>query len=147
MAWCPLLLRGERHFEKNVIFHFDEARQIGRLDAEIRHADCALGEARRRVALGLLLAEIAKENALKADAERVRQRIETIASTYDESDKVIAWYYGNQMRLQEIESAVLEDQIVEWILARAKVSEQFETFDALLNPGQTSAQMPTSNHR
>ncbi len=97
-------------------------------------------DARRRVALGLLLAEIVKSNEMTADPETVRERIETIASTYDESDKVINWYYSNYERLQEIESAGLEDQVVEWVLERASVSEERSTFDALLNPGQTSAQ-------
>lgn len=97
-------------------------------------------EARRRVALGLLLGKIIKENDLKADPELVRERIETIASTYDESDKVVNWYYSNQERLQEIESGVLEDQVVDWVLERAQVSDEPTTFDELLNPGQTSEQ-------
>ena len=77
---------------------------------------------------------------MAADPEVVRERIETIASTYDESDKVVNWYYSNFERLQEIESAVLEDQVVEWILERAKVSEEVSTFDAIMNPGQTRYQ-------
>ena len=97
-------------------------------------------DARRRVGLGLLLAEIVKSNDMTADPETVRERIESIASTYDESDKVINWYYSNYERLQEIESAVLEDQVVEWILERANVSEEPSTFDALLNPRQTNPQ-------
>ena len=101
-------------------------------------------DARRRVALGLLLAEIVKSNSMSADPETVRERIETIASTYDESDKVINWYYSNYERLQEIESAVLEDQVVEWVLERANVSEDKSTFDALLNPGQTTLQNANS---
>ena len=97
-------------------------------------------DSRRRVALGLLLAQIVKENDMTADPETVRERIETIASTYDESDKVVNWYYSNHERLQEIESAVLEDQVVEWVLERAQVSDEETAFDALLNPGQTTAQ-------
>ena len=97
-------------------------------------------DARRRVGLGLLLAEIVKSNDMTADPETVRERIESIASTYDESDKVINWYYSNYERLQEIESAVLEDQVVGWILERANVSEEPSTFDALLNPRQTNPQ-------
>ena len=96
-------------------------------------------DARRRVALGLLLAEIVKVNDMQADPETVRERIESIASTYDESEKVINYYYGNAERLQEIESSVLEDQVVEWMLERASVSDEESTFDELLNPGQTSA--------
>ena len=97
-------------------------------------------EARRRVALGLLLSEIVKEAELRADPDTVRDRIESIASTYDESDKVVNFYYSNQERLQEIESAVLEDQVVAWILERADVSDAETTFDELLNPGQTTAE-------
>lgn len=104
------------------------------------HSSMFEEDARRRVALGLLLAEIVKSNELTADPDIVRERIESIASTYDESDKVINWYYSNVERLQEIESAVLEDQVVEWILARANVSQETSTFDALLNPGQTNKQ-------
>ncbi len=97
-------------------------------------------EARRRVALGLMLSEIVKDAELRADPDAVRDRIESIASTYDESDKVVNFYYSNQERLQEIESAVLEDQVVEWILERADVSDTETTFDELLNPAQTTAQ-------
>ena len=97
-------------------------------------------EARRRVALGLILSEIVKSNDMVADPQVVRERIESISSTYDESDKVVNWYYSNHERLQEIESAVLEDQVVEWILNKAKVSEEDATFDAIMNPGQTSKQ-------
>ena len=97
-------------------------------------------EARRRVALGLLIAEIVQSNDIKPEPDTVRERIESIASTYDESDKVVNWYYSNQERLQEIESAVLEDQVVEWILERADVSESQTTFDEILNPGQTNSE-------
>ena len=112
------------------------------IDPEQLSLDSAMFEddARRRVALGLILSEIVKSNEMAADPEVVRERIETIASTYDESDKVVNWYYSNFERLQEIESAVLEDQVVEWILERAKVSEEVSTFDAIMNPGQTRNQ-------
>ena len=53
------------------------------------------------------------------------------------SEKVINHYYGNADRLQEIESGVLEEQVVEWILERAKVTDEESTFDELLNPRQT----------
>ena len=65
-------------------------------------------QARRRVSLGLLLAEVVKANELKADPAKVRQRVETIASTYEQPQEVISWYYGDRTRLGEIESSVLE---------------------------------------
>jgi len=94
-------------------------------------------QARTRVALGLLLAEIIKSNKIKPDPERVRERIESIASTYEDPNEVINWYYGDKNRLSEIETTVLEDQVVDWILDRAKVSDGRSSFDEILNPGQT----------
>lgn len=96
-------------------------------------------QARTRVSLGLLLAEIIKSNDIKPDPERVRKRIETIASTYEDPSEVINWYYGDRSRLSEVETTVLEDQVVEWILERARVSDEPSSFDGILNPGQTSS--------
>ena len=95
--------------------------------------------AKRRVSLGLLLGEVIRRNSIEVDTSKVRERIETIASTYEDPDEVIAWYYSQRERLSEIESAVLEDQVVDWILERASVSEDPTSFDALLNPGQTNS--------
>jgi len=95
--------------------------------------------ARRRVALSLVLAELIKKNELKADPARVRARVETLASTYEHPDEVIAWIYADRSRLEPIESGVLEDQVVDWVLERAKVENEPTSFDALLNPGQTSS--------
>jgi len=94
-------------------------------------------QARTRVALGLLLAEIIKSNNIKPDPERIRQRIESIASTYEDPNEVINWYYGDKDRLSDVEVTVLEDQVVEWILERAKVRDEPSSFDEILNPVQT----------
>jgi trigger factor len=96
-------------------------------------------QARTRVALGLLLAEIIRSKEIKPDPERVRARIESIASTYEDPNEVINWYYGDRSRLSEIETTVLEDQVVEWILERAQISDEASSFDEVLNPGQTSS--------
>ena len=93
-------------------------------------------EARRRVSLGLLLAELIKANDLRVDAERVRARIDSVASTFEDPDEVVRWYYSDQSRLREVESGVLEEQVVEWILERAAVTEERSSFDAILNAGQ-----------
>ena len=94
-------------------------------------------QARRRVSLGLLLAEVVKRNDIKADPAKVRERVESIASTYEQPQEVVAWYYGDRSRLGEIESSILEESVVEWILQRAGVEEETSSFDALMNPGQT----------
>ncbi len=96
-------------------------------------------DARRRVGLGIILAEVIKENGLQADTDLVRERVESIAASYEEPEEVRRFYFGNRERLAEIESAVIEDQVVAWILDRAKVSDVPSTFDQVMNPMQTSA--------
>ena len=93
--------------------------------------------ARRRVSLGLLVAELIKENGIKADPNEVRARIDSIASTYEDPAEVVRWYYSEPSRLSDVESTVLEDTVVAWILERADVSAEATTFDELLNPGDT----------
>lgn len=91
-------------------------------------------QAQRRVKLGLLLAEIIKRNELKADPDKVRETVESIAASYERPDEVIKWYYGDQRRLSEVESAVLEDSVVDWALGQAKTNEKRVDFDEVMNP-------------
>ena len=91
-------------------------------------------EAARRVALGLLVGEVIKTAELKADADKVRAMVEEAASTYQSPEEVINYYYGNEQLLQGVESAVLEDQVVEHILAIAKVTEKDSSYDDLIKP-------------
>ena len=94
---------------------------------------------RRRLSLDLVVAEIIKAHRIELDHARVRARVETIASTYKEPARVLDWYYSDQERLSGIESAVFEEQVVEWILARAQVTDEHTSFDRIMNPGQTDA--------
>jgi trigger factor len=89
-------------------------------------------EASRRVTLGLIVGEIVKSAKLKPDAKRVRTMIEEIASTYQEPKEVVEYYNANQELLAGIESAVLEDQVVDHILAQAKVSEVETNYDEII---------------
>lgn len=92
-------------------------------------------QAERRVALGLLLAEISRKHDLKVDADRVRHTIERFASSYEQPDEVVKWYYANQEHLSNVESMVLEDQLVDWVLEQANISDEPMDFDALMSPG------------
>lgn len=94
-------------------------------------------QARRRVALGMILSEVVRANELKVDPERVRARVASIASTYQEPEEVVRWYYSDKRRLADAENVVLEDQVVDWILERAQVTDSPTTFDAVMKPGQT----------
>ena len=98
----------------------------------------AFGEkANRRVALGLLIGEILKEQGFEADADKVRERIEAQASSYEDPASVLAWYYQDKSRLSGVEALVLEDQVVDWIAQQFDVVEEKKSFDDIM---QNSAQ-------
>lgn len=80
--------------------------------------------ARVRVSLGLILAEIIRARDIKPDAGRVRARIEHMARDYEAPEKFIEWYYASPDRLGEVESTVLEEQVVEQLLQTAQVRER-----------------------
>ena len=96
-------------------------------------------QARRRVALGLLLAEIIRTHELSADPDKVREVVDSIASTFEQPQQVVSYYYSDRSRLAEIESSVLEDQVVDLLLERAQATEEQRSFDDLMNPGQAPA--------
>lgn len=89
-------------------------------------------DAARRVKLGLLLGEIIKQQDLKADADKVKAMIEQMASSYEQPEQVVNYYYENPQMLQSIESVVVEDQAVEWVLGQAKVTDKKVSFDELM---------------
>ncbi|RLA07342.1 MAG: hypothetical protein DRQ54_05460, partial [Gammaproteobacteria bacterium] len=96
-----------------------------------------LEEARKRVALGLLLSEIVSVHDLKADADKVRANIDRMAEQFgaDQKEDFVNWYYSQPERLTEIENSVLENEIVDWIFNQAIVEEQESDFDTAMNPG------------
>jgi len=91
-------------------------------------------QARRRVTLGLLMADIIKQQGIKAEPARVRETIEGMAASYDDPDAVVKWYYDDQERLGDIEAAVMEDLVVDWLASQAQVSESTMAFDELMKP-------------
>ncbi len=91
-------------------------------------------QARRRVVLGLVLGEIIQIEAIKVDAAQVRERIEELASTYESPEEVVNWYYGNKDQLESIESGVLEDQVFDFIIERATISEKSVPYQEAIAP-------------
>jgi trigger factor len=89
-------------------------------------------QAERRVNLGLILAEVVKANQLQAKPEQVRAIVEEQAQSYENPPEVVRWYYQSPERLREIESMVLEDNVVEWALKTAQIDEQSIDFDELM---------------
>lgn len=88
----------------------------------------------RRVKLGLVLNEIIAKESIKADAAAVRKAIEELASTYEDPQEVVDWYYANRQQLQGVEALVTEDQVVELLLSRGKVAEKACGYDEALKP-------------
>jgi trigger factor len=86
-----------------------------------------------RVRGGLLLGELAQQNDIRIEGARVREAIEVIASTYQEPAEIMQMYYGNQQLLQQVENAVLEEQVVDWVLENAKVTAQEMTFAEVIS--------------
>ncbi len=96
-------------------------------------------QAKKRVKLGLLLSEVIKVNDIKADDEKVQQRIEEFAQQYGDPEEVINWYKSNPQERSKIESVVLEDQLVDWMLEKSKVTEEALSFDELMNSAQAAS--------
>ena len=90
-------------------------------------------EAKRRVALGLILMEIIRRDSLKADADRVKAKVEKMSASYQEPKEFVDYYYSNKEALNQVESVVLEEQIVENLLESADVKEEKISVNDLLN--------------
>lgn len=90
----------------------------------------------KRVKLGLVLAELVSKLELKVDADKVRAAVEEMASTYQDPEEVINYYYSNQEQLASVESKVLEDQMVEKLLGNANIVEKQCSYQEALGQAQ-----------
>lgn len=93
-------------------------------------------QAKRRVSLGLIVGELVKQKEIKVDGDKVREMVDEIASTYQEPEEVVTYYYSNEQLLAGIESAVLEDQVVDVIIEAAKVTETQSNYEEVLKSAQ-----------
>ena len=91
-----------------------------------------MDQAEKRVRAGLMMGELAQQNSIRVDGARVREAIDTVASTYEEPAEVVQLYYGNQRLLQQVESSVLEEQVVDWVLENAKVTPKDMSFQDVI---------------
>lgn len=90
-------------------------------------------QAKKRVTLGLLLAELVQRHNLKVDADALRRKVEQMAAGYDQPEEVVKWFYADQRRLGEVESLALEERVVEWVLGQVQVTEKQQGFNELMN--------------
>lgn len=103
-----------------------QERKVEELDSE--------GEAlaRRRVILGLVLSEIARQQQLRASTAEMDRMLREMAEQYEDPEQFIRWYRQDSQRLAELEAMVLEDRVVEWLLERVKVSDVPVSFNRLI---------------
>src|ERR1700754_1234851 len=90
--------------------------------------------ARKRVAAALLMGEIARKNEIRIDRSRMAEMLTTIASTYEEPEKVIELYNGDPQLMSGLQNRVMEDQVAEWVADHAKSTDQELTFDEVMRP-------------
>ena len=105
-----------------------------KFDPESMPDDLFREQAKRRVTLGLVLGEVIAQQSIKADADKVRAAVEEIAATYESPEEVVQWYYSNEEQLQGIESSVIEDQVFDFIIEQAEVSDKQVSYQEVIKP-------------
>ena len=98
-------------------------------------------EAEKRVRVGLIINEIVSAENLSADSDKVRERIETIAQPYDQPEQIINFYYGNEQQLQQVEMAVLEDTVIDHVLAQVNVEKLSSNYDDVVSGAATAPEL------
>lgn len=112
----------------------------GGLDPKKLPVDLFQADAMKRVSLGLLIGEVIKQRDIKADDERVRVMIEEMAAAYQEPQQVIDWYYGNNEQLENVRFIVMEEQVVDAVLAAAKVTDKKMSYQEAVKPAEADAE-------
>ncbi len=95
-------------------------------------ADLFTAQADRRVRLGLILSEIVKVNGLQANAEQIKAYVDDFAKSYEDPQQVVKYYFSDRNRLAEVEALVLEENVVNFVLSKAKVKQNSVSFDELM---------------
>jgi trigger factor len=89
-------------------------------------------QAERRVRLGLVVAELVRANDLAAKPEQIKAHVDELAASYEKPADVVRWYYGDNRRMAEVEAIVIENNVTEFVLSKAKVTEKVVSFDELM---------------
>ncbi len=89
-------------------------------------------QAERRVRLGLTIAEVVRANNLSATMEQIKAHVDEMAQSYERPEEVVRWYFGDQQRLGEVEAVVIEANVTEFVLGKAKVNDITLPFDELM---------------
>jgi trigger factor len=93
-------------------------------------------QAEERVALGLILGDLVRQEGLQAKPEQVKAMVQEIAQTYEQPDAVVRWHFEKPERLADFEAMAVEHNVVEWVLGKATVKDVPTTFEALMEPAR-----------
>jgi len=96
-------------------------------------------EATKRVKIGILVNELVRNNDIQISQEKVKQAVQKIASTFDEPEQIVKQYYDHPQYLQQVESMVLEEQVVNWLLEKAEITEKHTDFYTAVSEHQGTA--------
>jgi trigger factor len=94
--------------------------------------DIVRPQAERRVRLGLVVAELVRANNLGAKPEQIKGHIQELAASYERPEDVERWYFGDNRRLAEVEAIVIENNVTDFVLSKAKVTDKQVSFDDLM---------------
>ena len=89
-------------------------------------------QAERRVRLGLVVAELVRANELHATSEQIKAHIDELAASYEKPAEVVRWYTGDNRRMAEVEAIVIENNVTEFVLSKAKINQKSISFDELM---------------
>jgi trigger factor len=100
-------------------------------------------QARRRVALSLILGALMEKQGIKADSEKIKQRVAELAASYEDPEEFARWIFSDRERLSGIEGALLEAEIVDWVLEQVEVLDETMSFEEVVNSHVLSAEEKT----
>ncbi len=109
-----------------------KARGIKDADKAPIPAELFTAQAERRVRLGLVVAELVRANNLHATPEQIKAHVDELAASYERPEDVKRWYMGDNRRMAEVEAVVIENNVTDFVLGKAKVSEKAISFDELM---------------
>lgn len=126
------LLESEAHHLMQQTLQDMEARGMKMPKGMQLPADMFNERAAKRVKLGLILAELVKQHDLGAKPEQMKALVQEYAQSYEHPEEVVRWYNAEPGRMREVENLVLEDNVVAWVMAGAKVNDQAVTLNELM---------------
>ena len=116
---------------QNMVQQFGGGQQF---DENMLPKELFAEEAEKRVRLGLIVNAVVETEAIEADADRVREKIEDIASSYEQPEQLINYYYSNEQALSQVQGLVLEEQVVATLLEKMSVETVEMSYEEAIQP-------------